>query len=84
VQEQQALIILQKIIQHQIILATLIKIAHLTEIAQALAIQRLLPQEVVQRLALLEVVDLLAAEDQERVVVNNGRKNARLNNSIIV
>ena len=80
-QEQQALIILQKIIQHQIIQATLIKIAH--EVIQVLAIQRLLPQEVAQRLALV-VVDLLAVEEQERVVVNNGRKNARLNNSIIV
>jgi hypothetical protein len=75
VQERQALIILQKIIQRLIIIqATLTKIAHLTAIPQRLAILHLLLQELVQAVALLEVADLLAAEEQKVAAAINHHK----------
>jgi len=86
VQEQQALIILQKIIQRLIIKATLIKIACQIKTLQRLAIAHLLLQEVVQAVALLEVADLLAAEDQKVAAANNHAKkiNAGLNDINII
>jgi hypothetical protein len=83
--ERQALIILQKIIL-RLILITLIKIAHLIGAPLALVIQHQLLQEVVQAVALLEVADLLAAEDQKVAAANNHAKkiNAGLNDIHIV
>jgi hypothetical protein len=76
VQEQQVLIILQKIIQHLIILTTLIKIAHPTEAPQVLAIAHLLLQEVDLVVVHQEVADLLVAAEQEVVVaINPPKKN---------
>jgi hypothetical protein len=86
VQEQQVLIILQKIIQHLIILTTLIKITHPTEAPQVLAIAHLLLQEVVQVVALLVAADLLAAAEQEvAAAINHAKKiNAGLNDISII
>ena len=83
-QEQQVLIIHQKIIQHLIILTTLI--THPTEVPLALAIQHLLLQEVVQVVAVLVVADLLAAAEQEAAAaINHAKKiNAGLNDIHII
>jgi hypothetical protein len=75
VQEQQALIILQKIIQHQIIIqATHIKIARQLKTPQRLAIAHQLLLEVDLAVVHQEVVDLLVAEEQKQVVAINQYK----------
>jgi hypothetical protein len=75
VQEQQALIILQKIIQPLIIIqATLIKIARQIKTPQRLAIAHQLLLEVDLAVVHQEVADLLVAAEQEVVVAINHHK----------
>jgi hypothetical protein len=83
VQEQQALIILQKIMLRLIIQATLIKIAHLIKSPQRLAIMLQLLLEADLAVVHQEVADLLAVEEQKQVVAINHHKNSSLKSSNI-